>query len=238
MSAAQSIIRNSLCVIATTLALGTAADTLAAPVGHAVMGGGYHGGGFGGSYRGWAGGRAFYGGGWRGYYGGWRGYYGPWRGGWAGWRWGCCGWSYPWVPLGWYVPVLPWGYRTLWWGGVPYYYSNNYYYVWDSNAGQYEAVQPPSAGATPPNSSPPSPRATPTGNTGGRWTDLYAYPKGGQSTEQQMKDRDECRKWAVEQSGFDPSQPTHDSGKDWTAKRDSYLRAEGACLQARNYSVK
>jgi hypothetical protein len=210
--------------IAATVAIGAAGNTLAAPVGHAVMGGGYHGGG---GFRGWSGGRVYYGGGWRG------GYYGPWRGGWAGYRWGCCGWGYyPWTGLGWSVAVLPFGYQTLWWGGVPYYYANNYYYVYDANAGQYEAVQPPSAGTSPPSGSSPPPA------TGGRWTDLYAYPKGGQSTEQQIKDREECRKWAVEQSGFDPSQPTHDNGNAWTAKRDSYLRAEGACLQARNYSVK
>jgi hypothetical protein len=235
MSVPTSISRNGLLAIAATLAIGTAGSTPAAPVGHVVVGGGYHGG----SYRGWSGGHAFYGGGWRGGYGGvWRGgYYGPWRGGWAGWRGGCCGWGYyPWVGLGWSVAVLPYGYQTLWWGGWPYYYANNYYYVYDANAGQYEAVQPPASGTTPPSSSSPPSSRGPSGN--GRWTDLYAYPKGGQSTEQQIKDRDECRKWAVEQSGFDPSQPTHDSGNDWAAKRDSYLRAEGACLQARNYSVK
>ena len=95
-------------------------------------------------------------------------------------------------------------------------------------AGQYEAVQPPSPGTTP--GSPPA--------SHGRWTDLFAYPKGGQSREQQVRDRDECHKWAVEQSGFDPSQPSHENASDWATKRDSYLRAEAACLQARNYSVK
>jgi hypothetical protein len=184
------------------LAIGAAASSLAAPVGHAAGAGGFHGGGYRGGYYG--GGHAYSG--WHGrYYGGWRGYggyYGPWRGGWAGgWGWGGWGWgwTYPWVGLGWYAPVV-----------------------------QYEVVQYPISGTTP---SSPAP-------TQGRWTDLFAYPKGGQSKEQQIRDREECHRWAVEQSGFDPAQPTHDNSSEWAAKRDSYLRAETACLQARSYSVK
>ena len=30
----------------------------------------------------------------------------------------------------WYLPVLPLGYATFWWGGVPYYYWNSLYYTW------------------------------------------------------------------------------------------------------------
>jgi hypothetical protein len=33
----------------------------------------------------------------------------------------------------------------------------------------------------------------------------FAYPKGGQSQEQQSKDRFECHQWAVSQVGFDPT---------------------------------
>jgi hypothetical protein len=139
------------------------------------------------------------------------------------------------VGLGLYAPVLPFGYSTVWWGGVPYYYANNYYYVWDSGAGQYQAVEPP--GETSPSSAAAAPGSTPV-NSFNSWTDLFAYPKAGQSTEQQAKDRDECHKWAVAQSGFDPSQPTHDNQNDWAGKREGYLRAETACLTARNYSVK
>jgi hypothetical protein len=102
--------------------------------------------------------------------------------------------------------------------------------------GQYEAVQPPSGvgGTAPSNSSGAQNYAT--GNGG--WTDLFAYPKAGQSPEQQARDREECRTWAISQTGFDPSKPTQDNQKDYAAKRDGYLRAEAACLQARNYSVK
>ena len=232
MSARVSIIRSGVVAIAAVLGIAIAGSALAGPGGHAGGGfGGFHGGGGyrGGGYRGgygfrggygYRGGRAFYG--WRG------GYYGGWR----GWGFGCCGWG--WAGLGWYLPVLPFGYATYWWGGVPYYYANNYYYVWDNDVGQYEAVQPPvGLTATPASNTTAAP--APSTNS---WTDLYAYPKDGQSTEQQQRDRSECHQWAVGQTGFDPSQPTHESPSDWASKRESYLRAEGACLQARNYSVK
>lgn len=35
--------------------------------------------------------------------------------------------------------------------------------------------------------------------------DLYVYPAKGQSDEQLAKDRYECHRWAVQESGFDPS---------------------------------
>ena len=231
MSARVSIIRGGVVAIAAVLGIAIAGSTLAAPRGggHAAGGfGGFHGGGYRGGYGGYRGGYGYRGWGGRGYYG-WRGgYYGPWR----GWGFGCCGWG--WAGLGWYLPVLPFGYATYWWGGVPYYYANNYYYVWDGDVGQYQAVQPP-AGMT---ARPASNTTAATTNSSNSWTDLYAYPKGGQSTEQQQRDREECRQWAVSQTGFDPAQPTHDSPSEWTSKRESYLRAEGACLTARNYSVK
>jgi hypothetical protein len=36
--------------------------------------------------------------------------------------------------------------------------------------------------------------------------DVFMYPAKGQSQEQQDKDRYECHRWAVQQTGFDPSQ--------------------------------
>lgn len=35
---------------------------------------------------------------------------------------------------------------------------------------------------------------------------VIAYPSGGQTPEQQSRDRYECHVWAVQQSGFDPTQ--------------------------------
>lgn len=44
----------------------------------------------------------------------------------------------------------------------------------------------------------PSPRAP--------ITQIYFYPKQGQTTEQQSRDHYECYNWAMKQTGFDPSQ--------------------------------
>jgi hypothetical protein len=186
---------------------------------HAVAGGGYggyRGGGYGGGYRGGYGNRGGYG------YGGWRGGYG-WRGGW-----GCCGWGWGWggLGLGLYFASLPLYYDTYYWGGVPYYYADNTYYIYDPNAKQYETVAPPSglqdqvgaqAGA----------------EGGGPPSDIIAYPKSGQSPDQQAKDKFECHQWASSQTGFDPTQGSAAPA----SKRNDYMRAQAACLEGRGYSV-
>src|SRR5512136_755539 len=41
---------------------------------------------------------------------------------------------------------------------------------------------------------------------GGPTAQVYFYPKAGQTTEQQSRDHYECYNWAMEQTGFDPSQ--------------------------------
>ncbi len=193
-------------------------------------GGGYRGGGFRGGYggpfhaggfRGGYGG-PFHAGGFRGGYGGgfgggwYRGGYGPW-GYWGGWG------------LGLSVPFLPLGYSTYYWGGLPYYYADDALYSWDADTGEYITVAPPdgSPDVAPPNSS----AATAT------TVDLYAYPKAGQSEEQQARDKDDCRKWAGAQNGGESSQTPSDSAAVDSAHA-SYVRAEAACLEARNYSVK
>jgi hypothetical protein len=37
-------------------------------------------------------------------------------------------------------------------------------------------------------------------------TQVYFYPKAGQTTEQQSRDHYDCYNWAVQQTGFDPGQ--------------------------------
>ncbi len=188
---------------------GAAGGHAAAP--HA---GGYGGYGYRGGYGGYRGG---YGYGWRGgYYGGygWRGGY--WGGGWG---WGGLG-------LGLYFASLPLYYSTLWWDGIPYYYADNNYYVYDNTARQYETVAPPQGLQDQQAAS-----QEPVG------TDLIAYPKNGQSTEQQAKDKYECHAWAVTQSGFDPTQGAS-AASAAPGKRTDYMRAQAACLDGRGYSVK
>jgi outer membrane lipoprotein SlyB len=39
-------------------------------------------------------------------------------------------------------------------------------------------------------------------------TQVYFYPKAGQTAEQQSRDHYDCYNWAVQQTGFDPGQST------------------------------
>lgn len=129
--------------------------------------------------------------------------------------------------IGLFVPVLPAFYSTVWWGGAPYYYADDVYYRYRTDRREYEVVD-----------APPEGQASTT-QPAGTQSDLFIYPKNGQSEEQQSKDRYECHSWASSQSGFDPTQPM--GGVDdsqASAKRADYQRAQTACLEARGYSVK
>lgn len=129
-------------------------------------------------------------------------------------------------PVGLVIPVLPPYYTTVWVGGVPYYYAGNVYYTWQPTMQGYMVTQPPSDES--------SVTTQPSGAD-----QFYVYPKNGQSAEQQSKDRYECHRWAVGQTGFDPTQPAGNvSASQIDAKRADYRRAIGACLDARGYSVK
>ncbi len=152
---------------------------------------------------------------------GWHGWHGRYYGG----VWG------PWAAgLGIYLPLLPWYYQTYWADDVPYYYADGRFYAWDTDVGQYQAVEPPEGlTQTPPEDSPALPEPPQIAS------ELFAYPMRGQSEAQQAQDRDECHRWAVAQTGFDPTQAGEDAG---TAVRRSYLEEEAACLDARHYSVR
>jgi hypothetical protein len=228
--------------IAATVMLATVSVANAGPGGgggHGGGGGGGHGGG-GGFHGGGHGGFAYRGGygGYRGGYGGYRGGYGGYRGGYGGYRGyghggfygrGWWGWG-----LGIYVPFLPWYYATYWWGGLPYYYADGSYYLWDNGVNEYQEVDPPSdanLSQAPPQGAAAS-AATPTISA-----ELFAYPKAGQSEAQQKRDKDECRRWAATETGFDAAQANAQRGND-AATRQGYVRAQAACLEGRNYSVR
>lgn len=126
-------------------------------------------------------------------------------------------------PIGLTVSILPPFYTTLWVGGVPYYYADGVYYSWRPVDRTYVVVTPP----------PESEVVTPPPER------LYVYPKQGQTEQQQATDRYECHRWAVDQTGFDPSQPGSGlSDSELGAKRADYTRATKACLEARGYSVR
>lgn len=62
--------------------------------------------------------------------------------------------------------------------------------------------------------------------------DLFIYPAGGQSAEQQRQDTLECRFWAMDQTGFDPTAPQPQSPSEPAA--DSRSRNRSAAPVARS----
>lgn len=125
------------------------------------------------------------------------------------------------APIGALVKGLPIGYLAFHVGQTPYYYVNETYYRWDSRKEAYVVVAEPEGAAE--------------ALTKATETKLFIYPKKNQSEDQQSKDRYECHRWAVDQADFDPSLgslPTR------TEQQDDYRRAMGACLEARDYTVK
>ena len=127
-------------------------------------------------------------------------------------------------PIGLVVPFLPLFYTTIWAGGYPYYYADGVYYGWRADERVYVVSEPPPEQVVVEQSALPS--------------ELFIYPKEGQSKVLQATARYECHRWAVEQTGFDPMQPSGNvSGVQHNSKRIGYQRAMKACLEARNYSV-
>ncbi|MCZ6874992.1 MAG: glycine zipper domain-containing protein [bacterium] len=63
---------------------------------------------------------------------------------------------------------------------------------------------------------------------------LYVYPQQGQSAEQQSKDRFECHNWAVQQSGFNPTNPPPMAVSQQSTRGGEVLRggARGAATGA------
>ena len=172
----------------------------------------------------------------RGGYGYARGGYARWGGGyWHGGYWPPVFWG---AGFAWFLPVLPAFCATYYWNSIPYYYYNDVYYTYDPSASGYVVTTPPPAsdaeggagdsdGAGPAAAIGAAAAAPASGagpvNSQGNSDGLYAYPKNGQSDEQQASDRRECGQWAGSQTGGG-------GGPD-------YRRALTACLQGRGYSV-
>ncbi|HUN26422.1 MAG TPA: DUF6515 family protein [Steroidobacteraceae bacterium] len=137
------------------------------------------------------------------------------------------GWVVVAPPFGVFIPVLPPFYTTIWVGGAPYYYADDAYYVYRGPDQGYEVVPPPPDQSVQ-TAAPPGPEGQ-----------MFAYPRNGQSPDQQARDRYECHTWAVSQTGFDPMTvgggvpPPQNAGK-----RADYDRAMAACLEGRGYTVR
>ena len=127
-------------------------------------------------------------------------------------------------PIGVFVSVLPSYYSTVWFGGLPYYYANDAYYFWRAERRAYEVVEPP-----------PVAQASTAGPAA---EDIFVYPREGQDEEQVASDRYECHRWAVDETGFDPTRPEGGVPADQVrSARSDYMRAMTACLEGRGYSV-
>ena len=69
--------------------------------------------------------------------------------------------------------------------------------------------------------------------------EILVYPRNGQSSEEQQRDRYGCHRSAVDRAGFDPTVsgggvPTSSA----SGRRSDYRRAQASCLDARGYSVR
>ena len=122
--------------------------------------------------------------------------------------------------------ALPRGYHSAYHRGSPYYYADSTYYTYRPERREYVVTEAPRG----------APEAV-THSTGSE--EVLAYPRNGQTEEQQGTDRYECHRWAVDKTGFDPTRPSGNVGRtEITTKRVDYRRAESACLEARGYTVK
>jgi len=123
--------------------------------------------------------------------------YGHWGGGyWHGGYWPPVFWG---AGFAWFLPVLPAFCATYYWDSIPYYYYHDVYYTYDPSASGYVVTTPPPAADTDAaagdsdGAGPAAAAAAPAQSAGPVNDDgLYAYPKNGQSDEQQSTDRREC----------------------------------------------
>ena len=149
-------------------------------------------------------------------------------------------------PIGLVVSFLPPYYTTIMVGEVPYYYANEVYYT--AGPGGYVVVAPPTAEVSP---IPPPPAVSqqglppvpPAGGQmpGGQMSgdQMFIYPRQGQDEKKQADDRYECHRWAVGQTGYDPTKPPVNMPEaQLIQKRGDYQRATGACLEGRGYTVR
>jgi hypothetical protein len=121
---------------------------------------------------------------------------------------------------------------TIGWSLWPYYYPPDYYYY--PPPPDYDYPPPPDYYPPPAQSSQVPPSASQ-----GSGSQMFIYPRQGQSEEKKADDFDKCHGWAVGQTGFDPSKPpVGPPDAQAMQKSGNYFRAISACLDARGYTIR
>jgi hypothetical protein len=162
-------------------------------------------------------------------------------------------------PIGLLVPEVPTFATPIESGADTYLYANDTYYRSRPGLPGYEVVNaPPDVGApdsveeptlrplapdTPdPLTAAPAaqPIATAAAELPSRMpgTARYIYPRNGQSTERQARDRGECYRFALGQTGYDPLRPIGTLPAQRVDRRSNFSRAEEACFDALGYTVR
>ncbi|MFM1886875.1 MAG: hypothetical protein RL026_2032 [Pseudomonadota bacterium] len=127
------------------------------------------------------------------------------------------------APYGLYVSVLPSYHTTFWFGGTRYFFADDIYYTYEPARRGYVVTRSPYARDEEEQGESRAAVAPV----------VYVYPTQGQSEQQQADDRYACHRWAVDQSGYDPTVGSYDPDR-----RAEYDRAQTACLTGRGYSVR
>jgi Family of unknown function (DUF6515) len=137
-------------------------------------------------------------------------------------------------PFGLWIWNLPPNYRSQWVGASQYYYSDGVYYQNSGNGYVVVAAPVVSQPVVQPIAPPPPVSVVPAYPG---YTDfirgIYVYPRGTQTEARTTADKQECAQWAG----------TQVLGNAWAGpvnepQQTDYRRAMGACLDARNYSVR
>lgn len=122
-----------------------------------------------------------------------------------------------------HVHVLPALATLVTIGALSYYHADGVYYRALPRGG-YEVSDAPDEGDSLP--------------AMGGASRTHVYPREGQSAQRQAADEYECHRWAVGQSGFDPTLAAMGLVVAAVGQQRDYQRASAACLGGRGYSVR
>ena len=127
-------------------------------------------------------------------------------------------------PYGVRVRSLPPYSQEVWIDNTLFFQAAGTYYTYQNDTQDYVVAYPPQ------NVQPVQTQQAPASSP----YDPIAYPNNGQSAEQVAQDKYDCYRWSVEQSSFDPADP---SSPNAPAMIQVYRRSMVACLMGRGYTI-